>query len=267
MSLGNGNPKEGDKGSNFDFERKSLKLLQAISDATAGGSGTVTSVGLSMPGEFIVSNSPVTTSGTLTVTKDTQRANLVYAGPTSGVPAEPSFRALTIDDLPENAKIDSFSFNGYNSGGLGAQELLILSTGNAADALAYGSFNPASWSIDNHDASYLAILDIGQRYTGQVYYELGVVLAGTISLAARMQPVIGVVAGTPGSVSQTYTASLGTAVRASSTVVESITYLSGVITYTPQTNSTIVFGLSEANNQVLCNGHIHVFGKVHFVLG
>lgn len=37
MSLGNGNPREGDKGSNFDFERSSLKLLQAIADATAGG--------------------------------------------------------------------------------------------------------------------------------------------------------------------------------------------------------------------------------------
>lgn len=39
MSLGNGNPREGDKGSNFDFERSSLKLLQAIATQTSGGLG------------------------------------------------------------------------------------------------------------------------------------------------------------------------------------------------------------------------------------
>jgi hypothetical protein len=40
-----------------------------IISATTGGGGSVTSVGLSMPQEFSVSNSPVTVSGTLTVTR------------------------------------------------------------------------------------------------------------------------------------------------------------------------------------------------------
>lgn len=39
MSLGNGNPKEGDKGSNFNYELKTLQLLQAIAVAVEGGGG------------------------------------------------------------------------------------------------------------------------------------------------------------------------------------------------------------------------------------
>jgi hypothetical protein len=71
-----------------------------VLDTMTGGTGTVTSTGLSMPAEFSVSNSPVTTSGTLTVTKVNQNANLVYSGPSSGGGAAPTFRSLTGSDLP-----------------------------------------------------------------------------------------------------------------------------------------------------------------------
>ncbi len=50
--------------------------------ATTGGGGTVTSVGLSVPGEFSVSGSPLTTSGTLTVTR-TANANFLGFGATN----------------------------------------------------------------------------------------------------------------------------------------------------------------------------------------
>lgn len=66
----------------------------------AGGVGTVTSAGLSSPAEFTVSGSPVTTAGTLTFTKATQSANTVWAGPTSGAAAQPTFRSLVSADLP-----------------------------------------------------------------------------------------------------------------------------------------------------------------------
>ena len=66
----------------------------------SSGVGTVTSVGLSAPAEFIVSGSPVITDGTLTFTKANQTANEVYAGPTTGAAAEPTFRALVPDDIP-----------------------------------------------------------------------------------------------------------------------------------------------------------------------
>jgi hypothetical protein len=66
------------------------------------GSGTVTSVGLAAPAIFTVTGSPVTTSGTLTFTLNTQSANLVWAGPTTGAAAAPTFRALVAADLPNN---------------------------------------------------------------------------------------------------------------------------------------------------------------------
>lgn len=68
---------------------------------TGGGGGTVTSVALTMPTSvFDVSGSPVTSAGTLAVTFDTQSANQVFAGPTSGGAAAPAFRAVVLDDLP-----------------------------------------------------------------------------------------------------------------------------------------------------------------------
>ncbi len=64
------------------------------------GTGTVTSVALSAPVEFTVGGSPVTASGTLAITKATQSANRVWAGPTTGADAQPTFRALVMADLP-----------------------------------------------------------------------------------------------------------------------------------------------------------------------
>ena len=70
-----------------------------VPTASAGG-GTVTSVALAMPAEFTVSGSPITSSGTFTVTKANENANLVYAGPSSGSAAAPTFRSLVGADLP-----------------------------------------------------------------------------------------------------------------------------------------------------------------------
>ena len=70
--------------------------------ATAGGtsSGTVTSVGLSLPSIFVLSTSVITTSGTFTATLETTSANYVFAGPTTGSATTPTFRALVSADIP-----------------------------------------------------------------------------------------------------------------------------------------------------------------------
>jgi len=68
---------------------------------SSGSSGTVTSVGLSLPSIFTVSGSPVTSSGTLTAVLATQTANYVLAGPTTGSAAAPTFRALVSGDIPD----------------------------------------------------------------------------------------------------------------------------------------------------------------------
>jgi hypothetical protein len=71
--------------------------------ATPSTSGTVTSVAFadaSTTPIYGISGSPVTSSGTLTQTLTTQSANTVFAGPSSGSAAQPTFRALVSADIP-----------------------------------------------------------------------------------------------------------------------------------------------------------------------
>ena len=87
------------------LEYKSISAGTGISVTPGAGVLTiantgVTSVALSLPGSvFNVTGSPVTTTGTLTGSFTTQSANTVFAGPTSGGAATPTFRALVQDDL------------------------------------------------------------------------------------------------------------------------------------------------------------------------
>lgn len=98
---------------------------------SALGGGTVTSVGLAMPSIFTVSHSPVTTSGTLTATLNTQNANIVFAGPASGAAAAPTFRALVADDLPTvPATKGGTGLTSYTVG-----DLLYADTGTSLAAL------------------------------------------------------------------------------------------------------------------------------------
>lgn len=73
-----------------------------ITNSSPSSGGTVTSVGVDLPTtEFTITSSPVTTSGTILATWKTQSANTVFAGPTSGGAATPSFRSLVATDIPD----------------------------------------------------------------------------------------------------------------------------------------------------------------------
>lgn len=75
--------------------------------------GTVTSVGLAAPTSiFNVTGSPVTSSGTLTISLKAQPSNTIWAGPASGTNAAPDFRALVVNDIPNlpASKITSGTF-------------------------------------------------------------------------------------------------------------------------------------------------------------
>lgn len=67
----------------------------------------VTSVALSAPNIFSVSGSPVTSTGTLGLSLATQTANYVWAGPTTGSAATPTFRALVAADIPSLSYLSS----------------------------------------------------------------------------------------------------------------------------------------------------------------
>lgn len=64
------------------------------------GAGSVQSVALALPPIFTVTGSPVTTTGTLTGSLNTQSANVIFGGPSSGIAATPTFRFLVGADLP-----------------------------------------------------------------------------------------------------------------------------------------------------------------------
>jgi hypothetical protein len=73
--------------------------VSSCTGCSAGGG--VSSVALALPSSvFGVSGSPDTSSGTLTGTFNTQTANTLFAGPSSGSAAAPTFRALVGADLP-----------------------------------------------------------------------------------------------------------------------------------------------------------------------
>lgn len=101
-------------------------LIQA-----SAGDGTVTSVGLTAPDIFSVGGSPVTSSGTLALSLATQVANRVWAGPTTGSDATPTFRALVTADLPAVSAAGLTGVVPVANGGTG------LSSGTSGGVPAY----------------------------------------------------------------------------------------------------------------------------------
>lgn len=73
--------------------------------ANPASGGTVTSIALSAPSQFSVSGSPITTAGTLGLSWQNQSANVVLAGPSTGIPSAPTFRALVAADLPSHTHV------------------------------------------------------------------------------------------------------------------------------------------------------------------
>lgn len=93
------------------------------------GVGTVTSVGLTAPAIFTVGGSPVTGSGTLSLTLNNEPANTVFAGPALGAPAVPTFRSLVNADLP----IIDIAHGGTNSStALLGDQIMISSPGGVS---------------------------------------------------------------------------------------------------------------------------------------
>ena len=130
-----------------------------ILTATTGGaptwaapatSGTVTSVGLSLPSQFTVTNSPVTSSGTLTGSWNTQTANFVLAGPTTGAAAVPTFRALVSGDIPSLSYVTSVTGTApvVSSGGLTPAISMA-----AANTSTNGYLTSTDWNTFNNKGS------------------------------------------------------------------------------------------------------------------
>lgn len=85
---------------NSDITVDSKGRITSISNGSGGGgSGTVTSVDISADSIFVVTGSPITTSGTIDLSFDSQTQNQVFASP-NGSSGAPTFRALVAADVP-----------------------------------------------------------------------------------------------------------------------------------------------------------------------
>lgn len=104
-------------------------IIPALSVPTSGN-GTVTSVGLGTPTDLVVTGSPVTTAGTLSLTWATEAANTVHAGPASGSAAAPTWRSLVAADIPTIS---------LTSGVTGLLPVASGGTGTASPAIVAGA--------------------------------------------------------------------------------------------------------------------------------
>ena len=126
----------------------SISNADGVSGNITISSAAVTSVGLALPSIFSVSNSPVTSSGTLTASLVAQPINTVLAGPTIGANAVPTFRTLglatnDINDVTITSATPNqvLTYNGtrwVNSGAVGA---------NAAGLVGAGQSGAAAWTL------------------------------------------------------------------------------------------------------------------------
>ncbi len=166
--------------------------------SATGGTGTVTSVALSVPAILSVSGSPITTSGTLAVTLETQTANRVWSGPTTGSAATPTFRALVAADLPDISST-------YLTVAAAASGYQPLDADLTALAALSGTNNIYYRSAAN---TWTAVsFGSGVSFSGGTLSATG---TGTVTSVALTAPAIFSVSGSPVTTSGTLAVSLAT---------------------------------------------------------
>lgn len=81
----------------------------AMGYQSLSGGGTVSSVALALPGDLSQSGGPITTTGTISISRSSQAANLFLASP-DGAAGVPSYRAMLAADVPSltASKISNF---------------------------------------------------------------------------------------------------------------------------------------------------------------
>jgi len=225
--------------------------------SATGLGGTVTSVALSLPSIFTVTGSPVTTTGTLTGSLNSQTANIVFAGPSTGSPATPTFRALVSSDIPALNYVTSVSGTSPISVTSGYTPTVSISQ---ASATTNGYLSSTDWNTFNNKGSGTVTsitsttLTIGGTSAiPTINLTSGIVTAGTTG-SSTLIPVITV--DTYGRVTNVTTASnpQGTVTSVSGTgSVNGIT-LTGTVTSSG--SLTIGGTLSGIGNSQLTNSTI-----------
>ena len=112
---------------------------------SASGTGSVTSVAVTAPtGVFALSGSPVTTSGTIALTFNTQAANQFFSGPVNGSPGVPAFRAMVIADLPVSG-VTAGSYTAANITVNAAGQVTAATSGGGSGTVTSVAMTVPSW--------------------------------------------------------------------------------------------------------------------------
>jgi len=166
-----------------------LATTAFVTTKTTGfGSGSVTSVGLSLPAMFSVTGSPVTTSGTLTASLASQTANHVFIAP-NGTAGAPTFRALLAADLPSLTG----TYLGLSAGGTVSGNTTFSGT------VALGA---------SATATTPSTIDNSTKVATTAYVQNQGFLTTAVSSVGLSLPNIFTVSGSPVTLSGTLTASL-----------------------------------------------------------
>lgn len=167
------------------------------------GSGTVTSVALTVPGVIFnspVAGSPITTAGTLALALNTQTANTVFAGPSSGGAATPTFRPLVAADIPSltSTSISNFTVATQTvASGSATKKIIYVSQDVGNDANDGSIFLPfktiqAGINKANTIAAYLAqvIVSVTPSAGGTGYNENITLSQQGVHLIAAADPLL-----------------------------------------------------------------------------
>ena len=213
---------------------------------TLSGGGSVSSVGITMPTDFVVTGSPITTTGTFGITYNTQGQRRVFIGPASGADATPTFRLLVAGDLPSTAVTAS------SYGSATASPTFTVDAQGRLTAAANVTITPAFSSITGKPTT-LAGYGITDGVINTTTITAGTGLSGggdlstnrTISLANTA-----VSAGTFGSSSAVATFTVdaqGRLTAASNTTINAVTLTTGTISTYP-TNATDIANKSYVDS-------------------
>lgn len=163
---------------------------QALSSTT----GTVTSVGLALPNIFTTTNTPITSSGTISASLATQNANVIFAGPTTGAAAAPAFRALVNADLPATGAATAT----YGSA-TAIPVIAVDSTGRITNATTAAISTSLSVAADTGATATVALATDTVKFVGGTGISTTISAAGSVDSVTIDLENTAVSAGTYGS--------------------------------------------------------------------
>ncbi len=206
----------------------SLGVVQAGSNVTinagvisvaAPGTGTVTSVALSVPTFMSVTGSPITTNGTLTVSFNSEAAGLVLASP-SGAAGVPAFRALAATDLPIGATASLGVVKGGGNVAIAGDGTLSVTLPTAATPTASvgtAAVAGSATTFMRSDGAPAVNLAMVPTWTGAHVFGGGITAsAGTVALAAAASVTVPTLAAGTNTTGAASTAMVHSAISAGS---------------------------------------------------